>query len=184
MSQSSCVQVCCLKYPYSCFSAHFCLLIFCFTFCPYLFLLILLLPVAAFSFFGGGVYSLLFCIFFALFVYLFVCFLILFTFSFLCILQIPELLYPQSVWTLFLLIFFSHRFCLYHLIVINSLVLWSVGQSSSFIHFNGPKYLTTGTAQMLIPYIKFLPQSLVLRSFLVILRFWFGFMTYQPLWVI
>ena len=59
-------------------------------------------------------------------------------------------------------------------IVINFVVLWSICLSFSIVHFkNGPEYLTRESAQMIIPLMKFLLQSLVSRSFLVLLRYSF-----------
>ena len=58
--------------------------------------------------------------------------------------------------------------------VINFLVLWSICLSSSPVNFkNGLEYLTRGTAQVLIALMIFLLQSLVSRSFLVLLRYSF-----------
>ena len=45
--------------------------------------------------------------------------------------------------------------------VISFLVLWSICLSSSLVHFRkGPEYLTRGTAQVFIPLIRFLLESL------------------------
>ena len=58
--------------------------------------------------------------------------------------------------------------------VISFLVLWSICLSSSLVHLRkGPEYLTRGTAQLFIPLIRFLPESLVLSGFLVLLRYSF-----------
>ena len=58
-----------------------------------------------------------------------------------------------------------------HLFLVHTVYLfWSIYQSSSLVHFkNGPKYLTWG----IIPLMRFLPQSLVSRSFLVRLKYSF-----------
>ena len=72
----------------------------------------------------------------------------------------------------FFLLFFIHIICYFLLlackalrIVINFLVLWSIYQSSSLIHFkNGPEYFTRGTAKVFIPLTRFLLQSSVSRS--------------------
>ena len=59
-------------------------------------------------------------------------------------------------------------------IVISFLVLRFLCLSASFVHFkNGPKYLSSETSQMFIPLMRFLLQSLVSRSFLVLLRYSF-----------
>ena len=59
-------------------------------------------------------------------------------------------------------------------VVISFLVLWSTCLSSSLIHFkNCPEYLMRGTAQVFIPFIRYLLHSLVPSSFLVLLRYSF-----------
>ena len=59
-------------------------------------------------------------------------------------------------------------------IIIKFLVLWSIYQSSSLVHLkNSPDYLTRRTALVLISLVRFLLQSLVLRSFLIHLRYSF-----------
>ena len=59
-------------------------------------------------------------------------------------------------------------------IVINLFILWSICLSSSLVPFqNSPEYLTRGSAQVFIPLMKFLWQSLVSRSFLILLRYSF-----------
>ena len=59
-------------------------------------------------------------------------------------------------------------------IVINFLVLWSIYLSSSLVYFkNGPKYLTKSTTLVFTPLMRFLPQNLVSRRFLVLLRYSF-----------
>ena len=56
-------------------------------------------------------------------------------------------------------------------IVISFLVLWSICLCSSLVHLRkGPDYLTSGTAHVFIPLIRFLLLSFVLSSFLVLLR--------------
>ena len=63
--------------------------------------------------------------------------------------------------------------------VISSLVLWSICLSSSLVHLRkGPKYLTWGTAQVFIPLIRFLQESFVSISFLVLLRYSFWILSY------
>ena len=58
--------------------------------------------------------------------------------------------------------------------IISFLVLWSICLSSSLVHLRkGPEYLTRGTAQVLIPLIRFLLLSFVSSSFLVLLRYSF-----------
>ena len=58
--------------------------------------------------------------------------------------------------------------------VVSFLVLWSICLSSSLVHLRkGPAYLMRGTAQVFIPLIRFLPESFVSSSFLVILRYSF-----------
>ena len=52
--------------------------------------------------------------------------------------------------------------------VISFLVLWSICLSSSRVHLRkGPEYLTSGTAQVFIPSMKFLLESFVSSSFRV-----------------
>ena len=58
--------------------------------------------------------------------------------------------------------------------VISFLVLWSIYLSSSLVHLRkSPEYLTRGTAQVFIRLIRFLFQSFVSSSFLVLLRYSF-----------
>ena len=53
--------------------------------------------------------------------------------------------------------------------VISFLVLWSIYLSSSRVHLRkGPEYLTSGTAQVFIPLMKFLLESFVSSSFRVL----------------
>ena len=64
-------------------------------------------------------------------------------------------------------------------IVISFLVLWSICRSSSLVHFkNGPEYLIMGTAHVFIPLKRFLLQSLVSKSFLVLLRYYYYYYHY------
>ena len=61
-------------------------------------------------------------------------------------------------------------------IVINFLVLRTIFQTSSLVHFKiGPEYLTKETAQAFILLMKFLLQSLVLRNCFVLLRYSYFF---------
>ena len=54
---------------------------------------------------------------------------------------------------------------------ISFLFLWSVCFSSSLVHFlKGHEYLTRSTAHVFIPLIRFLLDSFVSRSVLVLLR--------------
>ena len=54
-------------------------------------------------------------------------------------------------------------------IVMNFLVLFSICCSSVLCHFkNGPEYLTRRTAEVFIPLIKFLQNSLISSSFFVL----------------
>ena len=95
----------------------------------------------------------------------------------------PELMLvrnPQWYQVLFLNVFLTKSLFMSSLeykaqcMVINFLVLWSMYLSSSLVHFrNGPEYLTGGTAQMFIPFMRLLLLSLALRSFLVLLRYSF-----------
>ena len=58
--------------------------------------------------------------------------------------------------------------------VISFFVLWSICLSSSLVHLRkGPEYLTRGTAQVFIPLMRFLLESFVSSSFLVLLRYSF-----------
>ena len=59
-------------------------------------------------------------------------------------------------------------------IVISFLALWSICLSSSLVHLRkGPEYLTSGTAPVFIPLIRFLLFSFVLSCFLVLLKYSF-----------
>ena len=59
-------------------------------------------------------------------------------------------------------------------IIVSFLVLLSICWSSSKVYFkNGSKYLIRSIAQLFIPLMRFLLQSLVLRRFLVCLRYSF-----------
>ena len=56
--------------------------------------------------------------------------------------------------------------------VINFLVLWSICLSSSLVHFKKrPNYLMRDTAQVFIPLIRFLLDSFVSSSILILLRY-------------
>ena len=58
--------------------------------------------------------------------------------------------------------------------VISFLVLWSICLSSSRVHLRkGPEYLTSGTCQVFIHVMRFLLESFVSTSFLVLLRYSF-----------
>ena len=58
--------------------------------------------------------------------------------------------------------------------VISFLVFWSIRLSSCLVDFkNSPEYLTRGTAQVFTPFIRFLLNSLVSRSFLVLRIYYF-----------
>ena len=58
--------------------------------------------------------------------------------------------------------------------VISFLILWSICLSSSLVNLRkGPEYLMRGTAQVFIPLIRFLLESLVSSCFLVLLRYSF-----------
>ena len=79
--------------------------------------------------------------------------------------------------------FLIHIFRQHHLLdalcmVISFLVLWSICLSSFLVHFKkGPKYLTRGTAQVFIPFIRFLQDRFVSSSFLV-LRYSFSIFSF------
>ena len=63
--------------------------------------------------------------------------------------------------------------------VISFLVLWSICLSSCLVHLRkGPEYLTRGTAQVFIPLMRFLLESFVSSSFLVLLRYSFRIMSF------
>ena len=56
-----------------------------------------------------------------------------------------------------------------------SLVFLSICLSSSRVHLRkGPEYLTSGTAQVFIPLMRFLLESFVSSSFRVLLRYSFS----------
>ena len=142
--------VCCLKYPYSCFSFHFCfllivgLLIFV-LFMAFLFAIISL----SLQFFSSN--RRINAIFNAS-----VFFLLLF------------------LWHITL----SPSFlgCKVLCIVMYFLVLCSICWSSFLVHFKiCPKYLTRGTAQVFTPLTRFLLYSLVSSSFLVLQKYSFLF---------
>ena len=71
-----------------------------------------------------------------------------------------------------LLLFLSHTFCLYHLLGVRPYTSLQVFcWSSSLVHFKSDlKYLTTGTAHVFIPLMRFLLCCLVSRIFFVLLR--------------
>ena len=57
-------------------------------------------------------------------------------------------------------------------IVIKFLILWTICLKSSLVHFkNSPEYITSRTAHVFIPLMRFLLQSLVSRSFQIRLKF-------------
>ena len=61
-----------------------------------------------------------------------------------------------------------------YVISLMHLVLLSICWNSSPVHFkNGPEHFTRGTEHVFIPLMRFLPQSLVSRNFLVRLRYSF-----------
>ena len=63
--------------------------------------------------------------------------------------------------------------------VISFLILWSICLSSSLSHFSkDPEYLPKGTVQVLIPLIRFLINSFVFSSFLVLLRYSFWILSF------
>ena len=63
--------------------------------------------------------------------------------------------------------------------VISFLVLWSICLSSSLVLLRkGPEYLTRGTAQVFIPLMRFLLESFVSSSFLVLLRYSFRILSF------
>ena len=65
--------------------------------------------------------------------------------------------------------------------VISFLVLWSICLSSSLVHFGkGPEHLTRSTAQVSIHLIRFLLESFVSSSFLVLLRYSFWILSFIP----
>ena len=60
--------------------------------------------------------------------------------------------------------------------VISFLVRLCICLSSSLVHFRkGPEYLTRSTAQLFTPLIRFLLESFVSSSFLVLFEFCFSF---------
>ena len=63
--------------------------------------------------------------------------------------------------------------------VISFLVLWSICLSSSRVHLRkAPEYLSSGTAQVFIPLMRFLLGSFVWSSFRVLLRYSFRIMSF------
>ena len=87
--------------------------------------------------------------------------------------------------TLFLPLFLKHSLwtssqgCNTLCIVISFLFLWSIYLSSSLVHLRkGPEYLTSGTAEVFIPLIKFRPENFVSSSFLVLLRYYFWILSF------
>ena len=128
--------VCLLKYPYSCFSSHFCFLV----------IIVLLI----FDLFLVSSISLS-----SLFFYLVSSRRIdKSTLSS----TLPSLI-PASFFDTYRLCHLSGANTLY--LVISFLVVWSISWSS-LVHFkNGPEYLTRGTARVFIPLMRFLLCSLV-----------------------
>ena len=88
------------------------------------------------------------------------------------------------------LFFMSYRVCLCHLsgvkplcIIINFLVHWSIFLCSSLVQFKkGAEYLSSKTAKVFIPLIKFLLQILVSRRFLYLLRYFLLFLSSLFTW--
>ena len=87
---------------------------------------------------------------------------------------------PQCWRLLFLLLFLTHSLPMLSLgckalyIVINFLVFWFIGLSSSVVDLkNGTKYILWKTDLVIISLMKFLPQNLVWRNFLVLLKYSF-----------
>ena len=67
-------------------------------------------------------------------------------------------------------------------IVNRFLVLLSICLSSYLVHFRkGPEYLTGDSAQVFIPLIRFLLDSFILCSFLVLLRYSFWILSFFPI---
>ena len=63
--------------------------------------------------------------------------------------------------------------------VFNFLILSFICLSSSLVHLRkGAEYLTRGTAQMLIPLMRFLLESFVSSSFLVLLKYSFRIVSF------
>ena len=74
----------------------------------------------------------------------------------------PFLSSSLDTYGLFILSLICKALC----IVMSFLVLLSICQNSSFVHFkNCSEYLTRGTAQIFIPLMRFLPCSLFSSSF-------------------
>ena len=79
----------------------------------------------------------------------------------------PSFLHTHSLST-------SSLWCSVLCMVISFLVLWFIYLSSSLVHFRkGSEYLMRGTAQVFIPFIRFLQLSFVSSIFLVLLQYSF-----------
>ena len=131
-----------LKYPYSCFSSHFCFLALVVQFIILLFILFLDAIIG----------------------------LVVFESSYWCIDTIFNAVESSSSFFLFFFDIFylspSSLGCKALCIVISFLVLWSICWHPSFLHFkNGPENRTKETAQVFIPLMRYRLYILVSSSF-------------------
>ena len=79
------------------------------------------------------------------------------------VLYLTSPLPPSFSWYIYM----SSLECKALCVIINFLVLWCFSLSSSIVHFkNSSEYLTSGTALVFPSLMRFLPQSLVLKSVL------------------
>ena len=140
-------SVCRLKYPYSCFSSHFCFLsCFCCSLSVYILPLMLMAALIGISLFWT----------------------VLSTQSSILVSPLP----PYFLDTYSLSV--SPLGCKTIYIVVSVLVLRSICWSSSFVHFkNVSEYPKRKTVQVFIPLMIFLQYCLVLSSFLVLLQYSF-----------
>ena len=150
---------CRLKYPYNCFSFHFCFLV-----------IVVLLIMVLFVLFLVAVVS-LFLLFFMLSLGRRIVVSTLFS----------MLVSPLSSFFDAYSLSMSFNKCKALCIIISFLVLWSICWSSSLVHFkNGPEDHTRRTAQVFIPLMRFLPYSLASCSFPVLLGYSFKILSFLP----
>ena len=149
----SCVisLVCRLKYPYSCFFSHFCFQVFVIV----SYAISTIISCHNLSFFGFLMYSSNPCIDASMQ-------------SSLMSSLLPSIFLNSYNLSISFLGFKNLG------LVINFLVLWFICLSSPLLNFkNSPEYFSSRTAQVFIPLMRFLPQSLVSGSFLARLRYSF-----------
>ena len=156
--------VCCLKYPYNCFSSHFCFRV--------IVVLLILLLFVLFLFAVIGLF----------------CFFLIKSSNRFIDIQILSSLLANPLPPSFLdanSLSMPSLGCLMHRHKFSCSLVCLLG--SLLVYFkNGSEYLARETAQVFIPLMRFLQYSLVLSSFRVLLRYSFKFFSFMStyLWVI